>query len=300
MKTVLSTLVAPHQTSEFFDSFENDKPFYVHNLSEGINEITDLPMLESIESLLNNWSLPIKAHLPDVRDEASFININAQDALKVFENRMGLHFNHAEKLSPVIDQWLKQLRIDLGLSALTNSRCMLYATPAGGGTAAHFDQNINIVLQLTGEKTWWISDNEHVRNPMTRHTIGLPCDPELESYINAQMPDSMPENKKEIVMKAGSLLFVPRGSWHMTSAKTSALSLNFTFTAPTWIDLLTSALRGRLAQSSHWRETAIGFNDEVNYQIAENKLNYLLNDLKEDLPSWRARDILNATECEPF
>ena len=42
----------------------------------------------------------------------------------------------------------------------------------------------------------------------------------------------------------------------MTEALSDAVSLNFTFTAPCWMDILLTALRGRLAQSNEWRETA--------------------------------------------
>jgi 50S ribosomal protein L16 3-hydroxylase len=298
MKTVLSALTYPKTNSKFFEAYEENTPFVVHGLSESIAELTSLPFLESLEILLNSWPGLIQAHLPDVRDEASSIDTNPKDAQKLFDNGMGLLFNHANTISPVLTNWLQELRLDLGLSALTNARCLIYATPEGSGTAPHFDQNINFVLQISGTKKWWIAPNLHVANPMTRHTMGLPCDLELESYLEAPMPTSMPAGIAPIELKAGSLLFVPRGSWHSTEAISDALSLNFTFTAPTWIDLFTAALRGRLAQSSVWRETADGVSDFSRIAKAEQKFDFLLAGLIKDLPNWRASDILGATETD--
>lgn len=298
MESVLSALTHPKTNSEFFEAYENNAPFVVHGLNVTISELTSLPFLESLEVLLKSWPDLIQAHLPDVRDEASSIDTTPKDAKKLFDNGMGLLFNHANKISPVLTNWLEELRLNLGLSALTNGRCLIYASPEGGGTAAHFDQNINFVLQISGTKRWWIAPNLHVANPMTRHTMGLPCDPELESYLETPMPECMPTDINPIELKAGSLLFVPRGSWHSTEAMSDAISLNFTFTAPTWIDLFTAALRGRLAQSSQWRATADGVSDFSRNAKAQQKFDFLLAGLIDDLPNWRAADILGATETD--
>ena len=298
MKTALSALMGSKSTNDFLKSYLANESFVIHGLKEDIKELTALPFLDSLEALLNSWPGVIQAHLPDVKDEASSIDTNPRDAQKLFENGMGLLFNHAESISPLLQKWLYQLRKDIGLSALTDSRCLIYATPKGGGTAPHFDQNINFVLQISGSKNWWITPNDDVANPLTRHTMGQPVDPELGSYLEAPLPVSMPKNVSPIMLKAGSLLFVPRGSWHWTEAESDALSLNFTFSAPSWIDLFTAALRGRLAQSPDWRETANGVSDPIRLAIAEEKLDFLLQDLINDLPNWRASDILNATEYE--
>lgn len=298
MKKALSALISPKTYSEFFEAYETNKPFAVHGTRDSIKDLTSLPFLESLEALLNSWPDQIQAHLPDVRDEASSIDTTPKDAQKLFNNGMGLLFNHADRISPLLTHWIHELRRDLGLSALTNGRCLIYATPKGSGTAPHFDQNSNFIIQISGTKKWWIAANEHVANPMTRHTMGLPTDPELETYSKSSMPIYMPEGISPIELNAGSFLFVPRGSWHSTEAQSEALSLNFTFTAPTWIDLLTAALRGRLAQSSEWRETADGVSDLARSKMAEHRFDHLLAGLIEDLPNWKASDILNATETD--
>ncbi len=293
MKTTLASLISPFSPEDFFKAYESNEPFVVHGLNSSIKELTELPFFNSLEALLNSWPKDIQAHLPDVRDEASSIDTTAKDAQKLFDNKMGLLFNHADTISPILTKWVHELRMDLGLSALTNARCLMYATPANAGTAPHFDQNINFVLQLSGTKNWWIAPNTSVQNPITRHTMGLPTDPELTSYSREEMPTEMPEGLTPITLKAGSMLFVPRGSWHSTYAESDALSLNFTFTAPTWLDLFSAAIRGRLAQSPDWRETAM-FN---NPEDAADKFEMLLAELAHDIPHWRARDIIDATEA---
>jgi len=86
------------------------------------------------------------------------------------------------------------------------------------------------------------------------------------------------------------LLFVPRGYWHATLADSNALSLNFTYSAPTWIDVFTAALRGRLAISSEWRKTALPTHVD--------DFDVLLRELADDAAHWNAADILAVTESE--
>lgn len=296
MKTGLSALISPLTLNEFFDRFNQNESFVVHHEESSLRPLRDLPFLASLKTLLQSWPKEIHAHLPDVRDEASSIETNTKDAQKLFDNGMGLLFNEAQSLSPLLLQWLEHIRQDLGISALSYARCLIYATPKNKGTAPHFDQNINFVLQVHGEKTWHMAKNESVVNPMTRHTLGLPTDPELASYTLREFPAQMPNPVQTFVLKPGSVLFVPRGCWHSTEAQQDALSLNFTFTAPTWLDLFTAALRSRLALSADWRETATGLVSPHQRESAQLKMDLLLESLVEDLPYWRAADILRSTE----
>lgn len=262
------------------------EPLVIHGLSDAIAALVDLPFLGSLDALLSSWPATVRVHLPDVRDEASSIAATPHDARKLFANGMGLLFDDAHEVSPVLTRWLDAIRADLGLSGLTVGRCLVYATPAGGGTAPHFDQNANFVLHLHGMKRWWLAPNHHVERPLTRHTMGLPPDAELATYAAPELPTEMPADRTEIVLAPGSLLYVPRGFWHATEAMTDAMQLNFTYSAPTWIDLLTTALRSQLARSAAWRATAL--------PDSPDQLDALLRDL--DVPSWTAAAILGITE----
>jgi 50S ribosomal protein L16 3-hydroxylase len=298
MKPGLKALIHPRSVSQFFAKYGSNEPFVVHGLEKTIRPLLNLPFLASLDQLLKSWPDLVQAHLPDVADEASSIDASPGDARKLFDNGMGLMFNQAQRISPELVLWLETIKKDLGLSELTYSRCLMYATPKGKGTAPHFDQNINFVLQIHGNKKWFLAPNHHVENPLTRHTMGLPVDPELQTYAKTPLPTQMPAGSRAIVLKPGSLLFIPRGRWHSTEANSEALSLNFTYSAPTWLDLFTAALRSRLALSPEWRETADGvsYSQGEHRHVAQDKLDTLLSELTYDLPNWRAEDILGVTD----
>jgi 50S ribosomal protein L16 3-hydroxylase len=287
----LAALIAPRATSEVMTNLARDAVFAVHGMKDSLAELFAIPVLASLEALLGAWPDRISVHLPDVADEAGSVSASPHDARRMFASGMSLLFDDAHLYAPPLVRWLHAIRADLGLSTLTQQRCLIYATPAGKGTAAHFDQNVNFVLQISGTKTWTLAPNAHVARPLTRHTIGQPVDPELQSYARLPMPDAMPADRTEIVLEPGSVLVVPRGVWHSTRAATDALALNFTFTPPTWLDLFTAALRSRLALAKAWRETAVPRSPEA--------FEALLRELAGDAAEWNATDILAATEAEP-
>jgi len=290
MQPSLAALIPRRAIPEFLACRADDEPFVVHGLGESIAPLTGLPLLASLDDLLRSWPNPVQVHLPDIADEASSVDATPADARKLFAAGMGLLFNDIHTLSPELARWLTAIRRDLELPALTHGRCLVYATPAGKGTAPHFDQNINFVLQLHGTKHWTLAANHHVERPLTRHTMGLAPDPELQTYAGAPLPEQMPADQQTITLEPGSLLFVPRGVWHQTTASSDALSLNFTYSAPTWLDLLGAALRSRLALDRDWRATATPSEPEA--------LTTLLTRLAAELPRWTAADILASTENE--
>lgn len=298
MQSYLKSLTYPRSKSDFMESYETNSPFITHDLGDSIKDLTALPFLKSITNLLSSWPEEVDVYPSEVADEAGAIKSSTQDAAKMFENGRGLLFNDANNISPTLQTWLDKLRLELGLSSMTYGRNLIYATKQGRGTDPHFDQNINFVIQIHGTKTWRIAPNESVKNPMTRHTMGLPIDPELKSYSNNSMPNRMPEDALEFTLNPGSMLFVPRGCWHSTKASTDALSLNFTFSAPTWIDIFSTALKARLSQSPEWRETADFVSDPERSHEATEKFNALLNSLSYEVPDWRAEDILDAIETD--
>jgi len=281
---------------EFIEHYLKKDPVVVHGLKcfEGL---TNSPFLGPLEKLLEKWPIEVNAYLDGTADEINSHKVSPSEAIKLFtDEKKGLFFDDPNRFCPLIDQCLQGIFSDLGLSKLTYARSLIYAIPKDKGTSAHFDQNINFILQISGTKKWWISPNTHVQNPMVRHTIGHSTDPEMSSYVDRELPEKFPEGEIEYTLEPGSLLFLPKGAWHKTQALTDAVSLNFTFTAPTWIDLFTAMLRGRLVQSPAWRETADFVNDPDLSLHASQKFDQLLSDLAKDAQKWNAEEIFHSTE----
>jgi len=279
-------------TKNFFSPLSNDEfiskhllknePYLTHFDKGPLEELFTYLPIQSLENLLQTWPSYVNVYGDKVADEVDSFQTSAQEAGQFFENGRGLYFDDINQISPMIDQWKNSLQNDLKLSPLSYGRSLVYAIPEGKGTDAHFDQNINIVLQISGTKTWSIAPNETVDSPLERYTIGTNDEGQF-SYAKGPFPTSLPKNAKEYQLSPGSILFVPRGSWHQTKSLTNSLSLNFTFSPASWIDVYTDQLRKSLSSDHQWRETAL-FLDNQN-----DKINLLDQKLREQTSAFSFR-----------
>ncbi|WP_413559004.1 JmjC domain-containing protein [Bdellovibrio sp. HCB209] len=300
-KLGLADLLAPVTVPEFFSSNWPVEPLFIPATPGKLQEIFDLAQMQSLEQLVAARQRKVRACLPDFDDEYSSIHLDPQDALKVYRNNMTLVFDAMQTQDPTIANTLKNIREDLGLvtggeeNNLCKARSIAYATPAGCGTRLHFDANANFVIQIKGTKTWRLAPNESVDFPTERFTTGSEEMPAaLETQCHAPLIDMLDEDSMEVVMKPGCVLFVPRGYWHETTTEEESLSLNFTFSQPTWADVFTKSIQEILLRSPEWRELADGLEgtDESRKEAAISRFEFLVQSLAADLPEISGRVLL--------
>ena len=137
-----------------------------------------------------------------------------------------------------------------------------FASRAGHVTHWHFDYMENFTLQLRGTKRWRLK----------RSSVGVPvrgCTPqwgaasaavrtaaEQQAKLHAQHasggtfeaapPDAFFADADEVVVRPGSVLYVPAGTWHRVECDEDSLSINVSLMGTTWADHVADALRQRL------------------------------------------------------
>ena len=260
----LSELIEPYQLEDFLKNHWPNKPLYIPHHSNKLQVLLQLDCLKSLEDLVDERRLKVRACLPDFDDEYSSLLLDSEDALKAYRNSMTLVFDSMQTQNSTIADSLTKIRNDLGLVVggdqdLCRARSIVYATPGGTGTRLHFDANANFVIQVSGSKTWFLAPNESVNYPTERFTAGAAeISFALEKQCHALLLDELPENHLKVDLQPGDVLFVPRGYWHATETFEDSLSLNFTFSQPTWADVFTKALQEHLLVQTEWRELADG------------------------------------------
>lgn len=302
MKNIgLSDLLTPITPQEFFNSHWPYEPLFIPGTPGKLQELFALPQLQDLELLIAARHRKVRACLPDFDDEYSSMHLDPQDALKAYRNNMTLVFDSMQMQDATIASTLKNIRADLGLvtggeeNDLCKARSIVYATPAGCGTRLHFDANANFIIQIKGAKTWRLAPNESVDCPTERFTTGaLEMPAALEKQCHAPLIDELPEDSMEVVMEPGCVLYVPRGYWHETTTEEDSLSLNFTFSQPTWADVFTKSLQEVLLRSPEWRELADGLEgtDQQRKEQAITRFEFLVKNLAEELPQISGTDLL--------
>ncbi len=151
----------------------------------------------------------------------------------------------------------------------------LFFTPAGGGAVPHFDKNENFTIQLTGAKRWQVGETPMVPAAPDSYTLGSLVTPALAPLL-AEAPRP-PE--QAVNLEPGSLLYVPRGTVHHTTAGEASWSLNLSYCPAMWLDLLRVGLQEQLAASPRWRGSVTGAGGDPCAQGA-NRLPELLAELR--------------------
>ena len=303
MKTFgLEQLLHPFKVDEFFKSNWPLQPVFVKTNLNKLKTVLEIEQLQDLESVIAARQSKVRACLPDYDDEYSSIHVDPADALKAYRNNMTLVFDSMQKQDLAIAEILQTLRSDLGLvtggaeNNLCHARSIVYATPAGCGTRLHFDANINFIIQLHGSKIWKLAPNNSVRNPTERFTAGsFEMSAALEKQCHAPLIDEMPKDCLEVDMQPGCVLFVPRGYWHETTTHEDSLSLNFTFSQPSWADVLTKSLQEHLLQFPEWRALADGLeSNESNRKIKSiDAFEKIFKKLVLELPNLSAQKLLS-------
>lgn len=291
--SLLEQLFPPHRAADFLTQYWPQRHLVSHGPLARLGELAELP---GLEELLRAYRSPVMVALPERRDEHSVIRVEAEAALALYRSGMALILDSAERHLPLLEQWLHTLALELGLARNAVARTIFYASPAGGGNSPHFDANANVVVQLRGTKRWTLAPNPQVPSPTDRWAMNMgPPSPELAGYLEQPLPERMPEEGAEVIrLEPGSVLFVPRGYWHGTEASEDTLALNFTYSQPTWADVVCAALRQQLHRDVAWRELAdgIGSPDPERSAACAARLSGLLHQLPEQLFELEARRII--------
>ena len=138
--------------------------------------------------------------------------------------------------SPGMDAWISAIDAELGLVHGV-TRVSAFASRRGAGLKPHYDQNDNFVCQARGTKRWRIAPNEHVRHPTTGHTVGAVPTRRASLEAPRGFPPGMPSPFYEVEMEPGSVVFMPRGTWHDTvTLERESLHFNIQTGLATWKD----------------------------------------------------------------
>jgi len=250
----LAALLHPVDVATFLTEHWPDR--HLHLAGDSWRQLIDIPDLYEADRLLNRWSGDVSVFLDDDYDR---FTVNGPLALRLFRRGTTVGLIGIQNQYPELGTWLDRLGFDLGLSIASKLYGIVFLSARGRRMEPHFDTNLNLVLQLTGHKRWWLAPNTHAPFPTRVHTVAM-AGPhqELVSYLNGAMPTAMPEGAAVVDLRPGSFLFLPPGIWHATEALEDSISLNFVVRLECWAELVCRKLHRILIQDVAWRKPARG------------------------------------------
>jgi hypothetical protein len=187
--------------------------------------------------------------------------------------------NHADAFVNALEQ---ELNIKPGSTRLT-----IFISAAGSGAPTHYDALDVISIQLVGGKKFFTSPLQQIRFPYDRqYSEGDTPFTTLYPQISQGYPSCKNQSFEQVDMLPGSVLFMPRGTWHYTEAEEDSMSMSIVLNPPTQVDHFLSQLKITLLQDAAWRSPCYGLGNKVNidtklygklpntiYKLAKNQQN---------------------------
>lgn len=208
------------------------------------------PLLHSLEALSDRYRGPLSfgrgLRSPQTFDSHANAASLLQLGLTVFLQDVAGTLNDAPA-------FLRQLERELGVAS-GSARLSAFASPGDDGVSCHYDAEDVISIQLLGRKTFHIA-------PMTEFPLpyGAQFGPDMVAVENLyeQARDGFPDPSHVTFethhMQPGSVLYLPRGTWHKTRAAEPSLSLSIVIRPPVLAQALLDWLKPWLLGDPRWR-----------------------------------------------
>jgi 50S ribosomal protein L16 3-hydroxylase len=253
----LKTLLAPLPPVRFLREHWARRSFVTHADPARFPALFGEPVLHSPAALLATPAAGIALWWQDRRGRFHRREVGPAEALRTFRrDQRGRHAVVVDRPQlPVLDDLMARLADQLG-SPFQGPACRAYLARTGVRAGLRFSDQEAFLVQVSGRARWRFAPNRQVPSP-TRAYFGGPPPAELALCTRA-FPGRMPERGRQVTLRPGSVLFLPRGTWMEVETLEDSIAVGLEFPTLNWIDVLTGCLRARLVTRPEWRTIASG------------------------------------------
>jgi len=274
---ILAALLAPHPVEDFFRTHWPDRSFAAHGGSQRLPPALRAPELASVDAVATKY----RGRLSFGNATTSSRTVGIENANPALLLRMGLslYLPDIVTMLPALADLLRQLEQELGAPAGA-ARIGAFAAPPGNGVTCHYDAEEVFSIQLQGEKRFHIAKARDIEQPWgMQFNPGDPCFDDLYPQVPAGFPDPARSEFETVDMKPGSVLFMPRGTWHYTESGEGSLSVSIIVRTPTAFECALESLRLRMLQDARWRRPLYGaWGSGPQYETASEHWQTLMQD----------------------
>lgn len=247
----LAALVQPVGIEEFLAEHWPETPLAVHGPKERLPAPLNAPCFDTPGAFLGQYRGRVLFGRGAIGPRA--VVSSDADPATLYGMGLTLYLPDVEPLIPEAAALARALESDLGIPSGC-ARLTVWASPETDGAACHFDAEDVFSIQLAGRKRFSI-----VEEPALRHAVGsqygpgIPPPADLVRQVGDRLPTPDGACFVDVDMAPGSVLYLPRGHWHRTSADSDSLSVTIAIGTPTVLDVVLARLRDALVADERWR-----------------------------------------------
>lgn len=257
----LETLFSPLRRSEFLENYWLQRLYVTHGQPSRVFEVLDpIPKLDDLLALAADGGR-VEAQIRTT--SGNFLGLpcgGPSETRLAFEAgaQLYIHLPAGMVVRTPIQAWAARLKEELDVPTHWGE-IGVYAAKAGGvGVDWHFDVNENVMLHLSGRKTWRFARNDSFIYPLQNHLFKEPPSKLNEAARCSELPITLPEDVETVVFEPGSAAYIPRGLWHETSCEGESLTLSVAVTwfHITWGEAMLCRLLDMITHDANWRQSA--------------------------------------------
>ena len=292
--SALGALVAPLSIRQFLSDYWPQRVFFGEGAHARLPALFSAPELASFRALTAHY----RGWLGFGRGSQSPRMISVQQVNPEHLYAMGLsvYLPDIEANVNGASAFLRQIETELGI-AEGSARITVWASPKGDGASTHFDGEDVFSIQLAGTKRFEVAPMKEYANPVgPQFSPGAPAYDDMYPQIENGFPDTGGVEFQAYDMKPGSVLFVPRGTWHRTSAAEDSFAISVVINPPTVTDAFLAQLRHVLLQDPQWRQPLYGMRGPQ--QQVDDALGRILRTAGRAVQAISARDLIPFSDAE--
>ncbi len=249
----LSTLLGRFPRRQFLRDHWPRTLLVQHGPAARLKGLVDAPELRDVDALTALHARQWLVQSARFKNRFGNVPVAGSAAAEFFHTGHTIYAVEPEFRSAPFLRWLAALERDLALSAGLILPSVFLSKP-GPGSRMHFDAQESFVVQVRGRKRWWLAPNEGVQFPAENYIAGDAVPGSLAVQLDRPLADRMPHDAVSVVLEPGSIMFVPRGTWHATETLEESWHLDLMLPLPTWGDTVAARLAEHFHASAHWRE----------------------------------------------
>ncbi len=277
--SLFDTLFMQLSEDEFKTQYWPDRACWSDGKLDRLPKPLQHPVLSSIDALTASYKGRVSFGNAKTGSRTVAVEHISPDML--LKMGLSLYLPEIVRLIPGLTELLHEAESAVGAPPGC-ARIGAFIAPEENGVTCHMDAEEVFSIQLIGEKRFFISKQKGLEQP-----FGIQFNPGDVTYDDmypqstAGFPDPDASEFECVEMKPGSVLFMPRGTWHRTETRGLSLSVSIILRPPSAVESVLDALRARLLQDSAWRRPLHGAWGQGSERIAADQQ---LTQLLESLP----------------
>jgi len=253
---VLKALLGADVLDEFLSDYWPGHLFVSHGDRERLPAALLDPELNQFDSLSRRY----KGVVSFFGDEKSghMVPVEGIEAAAPYRCGLSVYLTDVGPYFPDMDAMVRMLEFELGINEGC-ARAGVFASPTSGGISCHYDSVDVFSIQLRGTKKFDLAPVTEMPHPWGfQYVTGSRPIDDLYPQAGEGFPSWEKAEFQTVVMQPGSVLYMPRGTWHRTEAEGDSIAVSIGMEPPSAAECVLEQLRLLLLQDPAWRQPLYG------------------------------------------